>query len=618
MSQRFPVRNLAKSGLLTDPDPYTLPAEAWSAAVNVRFQNGKVSRGPVCRDLLTLGESNPRFLLGVQPNSGQDLIFIGYKSGDVTRFSVGAESLYNPTTYTPAAVEATWTSCRLADVTYINRSDRPPWFLRTGDTTFNDLSICSFTGSISTTTLTVSAVAYGYLAVGQTITGAGVTSGTTITGLGSGTGGVGTYTVNHSQSVGSEALAGSGTDVADGSANWPSNWTALVLRSLGASLCAYNITKTVTQYPTMVVTSNFPSAGTTPSTFSNVVTTDATQNILAEFEGPILDAMPLGNNMFIYGQNQVWVQTPVGGTEIWDYSLAFSNRGVINTNCVLEINGLHFVFGTDDIWTHDGVTPISICSDKVREFVFGNLDATAVSRCQLFHDRTLKCLMFCFRSNDPYNKFPSAADGCNRSATFDYQRNVWNLDDLPLSFFGGSANFDNSLTWTTITNTWLNAGGTWASMDAASFRRSTILVGAASTPYSLTNQLYAYDPSGPLSAVSAPVDPHATQLSFLERQGIDLDQIGADLAGYKVCQAIYPEGYFDASAGPLSFVIGAADYFNQNVVLAPLPMTYDGAALYKLDFGIAGRYLDLRITSTDFGHWTLSGFEFELDVFGER
>ena len=206
MGQKFPVRSLAKSGCLTDPDPYDLPPEAWSAAINVRFQNGKVSRGPVFRNVANLSESNPRFVLGVQPNSGQDLLFIGYKSGDITKFSGGAETLYNPSTYTPSTDEAIWTWTRLADVTYVNRSDRTPWFVRSGDSTFNDLQYCSFTGAISGTTLTVSAVAYGFLAVGQTVTGAGVTASTTITGLGSGSGGLGTYTVNNSQSVGSEAL----------------------------------------------------------------------------------------------------------------------------------------------------------------------------------------------------------------------------------------------------------------------------------------------------------------------------------------------------------------------------------------------------------------------------
>lgn len=64
----------------------------------------------------------------------------------------------------------------------------------------------SFTGSIATTTLTVSA-ATGVLAVGQVITGAGITPGTTITAFGVGTnGGVGTYTVSTSQTVASTSM----------------------------------------------------------------------------------------------------------------------------------------------------------------------------------------------------------------------------------------------------------------------------------------------------------------------------------------------------------------------------------------------------------------------------
>lgn len=61
-----------------------------------------------------------------------------------------------------------------------------------------------FTGSITGTVLTVSAVASGALAVGQTIIGA--STGTTISSFGTGTGGVGTYNINNSQSIASGTL----------------------------------------------------------------------------------------------------------------------------------------------------------------------------------------------------------------------------------------------------------------------------------------------------------------------------------------------------------------------------------------------------------------------------
>jgi hypothetical protein len=64
----------------------------------------------------------------------------------------------------------------------------------------------SVTGSIAGTTLTVTAVASGIVAVGQPVTGAGVSANTIITALGTGTGGTGTYTINNTQTVSSEAL----------------------------------------------------------------------------------------------------------------------------------------------------------------------------------------------------------------------------------------------------------------------------------------------------------------------------------------------------------------------------------------------------------------------------
>ena len=59
------------------------------------------------------------------------------------------------------------------------------------------------TAAISGTTLTVATVTSGTLYVGQTIQGAGITTQTIITALGTGTGGAGTYTVNNSQTIAS-------------------------------------------------------------------------------------------------------------------------------------------------------------------------------------------------------------------------------------------------------------------------------------------------------------------------------------------------------------------------------------------------------------------------------
>ncbi|WP_027815223.1 DUF3383 domain-containing protein [Paraburkholderia bannensis] len=70
------------------------------------------------------------------------------------------------------------------------------------------------TGSIAGTTLTVSAVTSGALAIGQVLTGSGITAGTKITGFLTGSGGVGTYTIDQSQTVASTSITGAAAAVA--------------------------------------------------------------------------------------------------------------------------------------------------------------------------------------------------------------------------------------------------------------------------------------------------------------------------------------------------------------------------------------------------------------------
>lgn len=72
-------------------------------------------------------------------------------------------------------------------------------------------SAAVFTGSISGTTLTVTAITNGTIAAGQSLYGVGVTSETIITALGTGTGGIGTYTINLSQTVASRQMNSTAT-----------------------------------------------------------------------------------------------------------------------------------------------------------------------------------------------------------------------------------------------------------------------------------------------------------------------------------------------------------------------------------------------------------------------
>jgi hypothetical protein len=99
----------------------------------------------------------------------------------------------------------------------------------------------SITGSIAGTTLTVTAGSG--IAVGQILSGTGVTANTTITALGSGSGGAGTYTVSASQTVASTTITAlnptfTATGVATGdgtvqTTTWVSNPVTIPVGSVG-------------------------------------------------------------------------------------------------------------------------------------------------------------------------------------------------------------------------------------------------------------------------------------------------------------------------------------------------------------------------------------------------
>jgi hypothetical protein len=138
----------------------------------------------------------------------------------------------------------------------------------------------SFTGGISNgssaagTILNVTAVASGTIFIGQRVTGSGVTSGTLVTGFGSGSGGVGTYTVNLSQLVGAgTSLTGAASAIAttpaagDNSVNIAT--TAFVQTSVGT------LGTMASQNASSVAITGGTIAGTTINSSSIGVTTPA-------------------------------------------------------------------------------------------------------------------------------------------------------------------------------------------------------------------------------------------------------------------------------------------------------------------------------------------------------
>lgn len=535
----LPIRNLGSTGVLTDPNPYNLPITGFTSGNNVRFDEGKVRRSPVFRNIKDSLGFDPRTTFGIVPDSGFDTVLMvsddyvikEYANGTVLDRTGSISGTTDPRAFTISS---------LADVTYINRPDRVPVFRIGTGTNFADLT------------------------------------------------------------------------------NWDSTWRTAALRPFGDFMLALNVTEGVINYPNRVRFSNLVSANAIPDSWDETDTTkSAGFNDLVQMQTPIIDGAQLGTNFVIYSSTEAMLMEFVGGTFIFNFRKLFSDEGVINQNCIVEADSKHYVFGTHDIYVTDGTTKVSICDEKTRNFIYTGLNVADADRCFVQHNKVLDEIMFCYKSGDSLVGYPDTAR-CNRAAVFNIRNNSWSFYDLPNVSAGTTANVDTVSTYAASTGTYDNIGGSYYDQEDSK-NRHTIMVGNVDSSNGITSsKLYGLDLSDE-GSMAFNVDPEATKPPFVERIGIDLDEIREPLDGYKVVTRMLPQvSTRNSTDTTLTIEFGASDLPN-NTPTYSTTATFNISTDYKVDSRASGRYLSYKFSKAadDYADFELSGFDLDVTTTGK-
>lgn len=401
--------------------------------------------------------------------------------------------------------------------------------------------------------------------------------------------------------------------------NWPSGFKCKSLRSFGDFLIALNTQEGVTEFPTRVRFSNIALANNAPDSWDETDTTkSAGFNDLVEMDTPIVDGASLGSNFLIYSASQVWLMEFVGGTFIFNFRKLFNDVGIMNTNCVVEVAGKHYVFDQNDIYTTDGVSRQSIVDGRIKDYIFNGIDSTSSGRCFVQYDPQREEIYFCYKTADDMAEFTNG-EGCNRAAVYNYINNTWSFLDLPNVYFGSTANVDTVATYDSVPASAIYStyGGTYASQDSG-FTRHVLMASQQDTADGLTSaRIYGLDGINQDSLLSQPLNTSATKAPFLERIGIDLDESGLPLTGYKNIRRIAPQFSTVAANKDFNVTFGAADFPN-NVPSYETTQTYDSSLDYKIDSRASGRYLSYKIQTPDNKDFAISGFDFDVVSTGRR
>ena len=535
----LPIRDLGSAGAVTDVSPYNLPLNAYSRAVNIRFDEGKARRAPVFREAKASLGFNPRFCAGLVPATGFDSVIIATDDYRIKEFASGSVTDRSGSISANTDARA-YTSTQLADVIYVNRPDKAPHFRAPGGTNFASLT------------------------------------------------------------------------------NWPSGYTCSALRSFGDVLLALNTTESGTSYPTRVRFSDITTANTVPGSWDETDTTkSAGFNDLVQIDTPIVDGRTLSSNFVIYSSTQVWLMEFVGGAFLYNFRKLFTDCGVINQNCIAEVDGKHFVFGPKDIYVHDSTSKKSICDERVKRFIYDSLNISKSDRCFVHHSPDLSLLYFCYVSGDDLVGFTDT-DRCNRAAVYNYSNDTWSFADLPNVSSATLANINTVETYTSSTGlTYENIGGSYYDQED-SYDRHSVFVCQDDSGNSITSDKLLVLDLADEGRVAFPYDTEANKPAVLERVGIDLDEVQSELRGYKNISRIYPQAKTNnTDDSTLSFEIGASDRPNQDPVYQAA-VSFDVINDYKIDTRASGRYLSYKLTISDQKDFELSGFDLEIVATGRR
>jgi hypothetical protein len=351
--------------------------------------------------------------------------------------------------------------------------------------------------------------------------------------------------------------------------------TAKVIRSLNYSLVAANLTLTqggtTTYAPGTIRVSVQAPTGDIPQIWQPGLTTDTADEFELSSTSPVLDMLDLRGNMYVYSSDSISVLTIGNVSRVSPYSKSY---GILNTDCVVEFDGNHFVVDRNDIYAHNGSGKIeSLANGRVKNYFFNNLNKNAINKVQVVKNPFYKEI--CIN----YPKGTSVV--CNESLIYNYNNNTWTkraLGNITYAFNGPSNNSNEFQYGNEVLYYTTNTTQTLVSADVY-----TMWNGTALTSYT----------------------------SHIEKRKLNT----GDLTGSSLITAIYP--VFDTVPIDSSILINVkgqnnyvdTDAFTEDDLFVFEPNNKRSQG-YKIDPRINGRVMNFKISST--GYWRLITYAFDI------
>jgi hypothetical protein len=394
--------------------------------------------------------------------------------------------------------------------------------------------------------------------------------------------------------------------------NWNITWRARSMKPYKNYLVALGVSKAGVDNPWLVCWSDVTDPGTVPSTWDGSdPQNDAGDMILADSNGHLVDQYELGDANILYKSDCAYAMRHVGGIDIMGFKKVLKSDGLLMPNGVAMFSfrgDKHIVFGTNEIYVHDGYTAEPILSRRMRDWIYNNLDQNFMLQSFLTTNQDMKEVWICFPQNGQTRP--------NTALVWNYQDNTTTIRDLPSPTFITAGRItsaqagDGGDTWGTITGTWATIKRKWGGTKykALANRMLMFTTGAGRKAY-LLDQGSLFD--------------GVEYESYVERIGLSV--LGKDpYSGkplyesdqLKTVTEVWPR--IKADRGVVIDIWLGSQVTEDSAIKWKGPFAFTAGVSKKINPYVTGRILSIRFAVRGARPWQLSGYDLEVIPGGQN
>jgi len=377
---------------------------------------------------------------------------------------------------------------------------------------------------------------------------------------------------------------------------WPASTTCKAMRAFKFHLFAMDISKPAGDFEMQVLWSDAAAPGTIPSTWTPAATNEAGDVELSQTPGRVIDGAGLRSSFAMYKQHSAYLADYVGGNNIFNFRRMFITSGVLSRNCIAEYRGRHVVVTDGDIIITDGSVTESIADNRMRKFLFNQLDQTNFEATFVVNFA---------QENEVWVCFPAAGSTfCNLALVWDGVANAWGVRELPDITHAASGIVSDS----TPSEFWDDDAGFWDD---------------DTTTWNQQNFSHADD----RIVMAQPDDVTPTSSQFLEVDSgktFDGTNITANIVKHsmtfdepnrvKFLRRLVP--HIQGQAGTIVKIRAGSQMNCSDAIAWSTEQDFTVGTSACIDTFAQGRYLSFEFRSVGENPWCMTGFDVEAELRG--